>query len=844
MSVTNAAATKNDKNTSIAMEGSIDISEPRGILFLDRVVGCCIDMGIDSSNAVWCLKTFFVGYSDDDLTTYITDVVPIMFLALDVTGSFTEQGGSYNITFVCMSHGAGRLPQYAKSGTAINFKTGATLVDTLVSLQGVITSNYQSGFNCISDTVGAMDNGSKLQQSLRPITYKIEVDQYYSDPSYTITDQLSQVTNDGKCNSNATLRIEANTSIESGIHTVMAACQKVKNEQSTPDNNGHKYGYKIHITNSSVNNCDSTIGYTITYVIKREIIHTPISLQQIASGTVPDTTPADNATLLQQNLLEFDYLYTGHNIDILEFDMKLSMGLAYLNIATSINSYNTSLGKQPNVVHTVSTQSLNNMASRQGAEVNNTQVTFGTIIKNPINRNSNDNATSTQSAYTMAKHASLEVSQVACKIIGNPRLLSNINKNSAPSQTIKTTIDSPKSNDDALSGWGSYPSLAKINIKMPRNNDDASLFMGASQNSTDNAGNYAVDFWFSGYYNLLEIEHTFDSGEFTQTLNMIGIPDEGAVNTLQNVNKAVSSCYDNNIGCNKSQGKPPVAIPEKLPSMDNTNIPTLAQLAAQAPGSGIQNEIPGSVINPGTKANIPTMLGNDPRYPGLIGSSSNTDRAISNILSSNANLSDIEGYDSADISVKNAIDNAATQTNMTPSEKFLLTNIIATESGFNTIAKNPNSTAKGLGQFVDGTWAAFGQGNVLNPNDNAIATAKYMKYNEQYLTKSLGRTPTYQEIYLAHKEGSAGAVNILLNPTSNGIGKQNIAYSDLRRSVTGTLPYVSNSMMFNNSDVPDIIANEKRLNRDAIAASRDCGVEQKITQENKNDCTNKPTGTS
>ena len=43
------------------------------------------------------------------------------------------------------------------------------------------------------------------------------------------------------------------------------------------------------------------------------------------------------------------------------------------------------------------------------------------------------------------------------------------------------------------------------------------------------------------------------------------------------------------------------------------------------------------------------------------------------------------------------------------------------ESRYDAQARNKNSTAKGVYQFLDGTWNAYGQGNVLDPIDNITA---------------------------------------------------------------------------------------------------------------------------
>jgi len=93
----------------------------------------------------------------------------------------------------------------------------------------------------------------------------------------------------------------------------------------------------------------------------------------------------------------------------------------------------------------------------------------------------------------------------------------------------------------------------------------------------------------------------------------------------------------------------------------------------------------------------------------------------------------------------------------------LLARIAHSESGGKTDAKNPHSTAKGLFQFTDKTWKGMGgkEGEQFNPERNADLGAAYLRQNAEGLKKSLGRDPTYGEVYGAHHFGLAGIKNIL-----------------------------------------------------------------------------------
>lgn len=54
----------------------------------------------------------------------------------------------------------------------------------------------------------------------------------------------------------------------------------------------------------------------------------------------------------------------------------------------------------------------------------------------------------------------------------------------------------------------------------------------------------------------------------------------------------------------------------------------------------------------------------------------------------------------------------------------LLSKIIWCESGWKPLAKNPNSTASGLFQFIASTWNSWGEGNVFDSYDNIRAGVK------------------------------------------------------------------------------------------------------------------------
>lgn len=88
------------------------------------------------------------------------------------------------------------------------------------------------------------------------------------------------------------------------------------------------------------------------------------------------------------------------------------------------------------------------------------------------------------------------------------------------------------------------------------------------------------------------------------------------------------------------------------------------------------------------------------------------------------------------------------------------------ESGMNPGAKNPNSSASGLFQFIDSTRKQYGGFNPMDPAASTEAAARLASDNKAILARAIGREPTAGELYLAHQQGAGGASKLLANPNA------------------------------------------------------------------------------
>jgi soluble lytic murein transglycosylase-like protein len=100
--------------------------------------------------------------------------------------------------------------------------------------------------------------------------------------------------------------------------------------------------------------------------------------------------------------------------------------------------------------------------------------------------------------------------------------------------------------------------------------------------------------------------------------------------------------------------------------------------------------------------------------------------------------------------------------------------IASVESGFRPLAKNPNSSAFGLFQFITGTWndvvGRHGAAVGVSAADRAVLRAQclmgaaHLADNAAALARVLGRAPDQGECYAAHFFGLGDARRLLRMP--------------------------------------------------------------------------------
>lgn len=492
-----------DNYTSMATEGSITIIEPLGLRFLNEVQNAYKLLNSDPTACVWMIKTIFVGYSGtNNVPEYITNINPLIFNVVDLTSDFTVEGGVYNIGFVNINNGSGKLPQLMNVTETIklNLSKNPTLKDTILNkLAAKIQDNSLKYFESVKQKIEDLGMVPKL------VVYEFFLDKHYLNDEYVIDDSQPQNKTEGTASDGAHLDFSKSITIENAIKNIMRHCPQVKRDAIGKDGK-EKYGYKIR----SILNSDNNVHKISYYIQRYRLIFSDIF--EAASSENQEVKAA-----IEKNTIEFDYMYTGKNTDIIDFSMKMDLGIVFFQTLISSNNLGTN-DDLSNANIKTSAQSANGTAA-DVKDVGRTKrkkpilpIFFSTKIKNTDINNSKNPKESTEFQALLNRHAAIENLNSKLKIHGNPTLLNSINKTPGSYGTdITQNIKQFNAEADALPYWESVPALAKVNIFMPTD---------ATNNVTGKE-----KFWYDGLFYILGVINEFNDGLFTQELEMISIPN-------------------------------------------------------------------------------------------------------------------------------------------------------------------------------------------------------------------------------------------------------------------------------------------------------------------------------
>lgn len=563
----NITASPTDRDNvfcSYALQGGMTVQEPRGVDFMNVMAHVADFLESNPSGLIFMIKTIFIGHRSQTITSTgyvdpITYIRPLMFVITDISASFTIEGGVYEIEFMGISNGATKTRHIMKGAdrVQINLSTTTpgcetnTLMGGLCKLQKRINEIYKAYFKSVKEKIESTTDksGKKLKFNGREVVYIIQAEPPYAkvisgsynepetlvlqgNADYKVDQFKDQATDKGEKDEGGIVHFGSQPSIEGAIMYLAKRCSKVQKDLNEGEN-GTKYYPKVTSTIISNNK-----KYYVVYKLRRVLEARNDVVEQILKRGSDDPNKLNKN--IQKNLLTLDYIFTGKNTDILNFDIKMEMGLAFFQtLVTTDNipsSYTTATGStvENSSADGVPPEYSKTSVDRQDRPPNlrsKTPIFFSTKFDNKSLRNTLSPKDSASFQALLNRQAALENLEALVEIHGNPGLMNAMNK--LPSEILQhQDINETKANTetdrpDLFPYWETTPAIVQLNIRMPTTESDPP-YVNADATKP---------FWYQGYYYCYGVENIFNEGLFTQKLNLISLPSSSNFDNPKNQQK-------------------------------------------------------------------------------------------------------------------------------------------------------------------------------------------------------------------------------------------------------------------------------------------------------------------
>ena len=610
------------RNTN-AIEMKFTVIEPYGMTLINRLLDQANDPELNCSNyldMVYLLQIDFFASDDTGeiigIVPGITKRIPIKITQMDINASV--KGANYTISAVPYNHSA--FESMTVSVPA-NFEISAGTVQEFFQSGGPDNKSFADALNGWNS---GLSNDNKVGI---PDTYKFNIDPKIAQSSLlsgasSARDTAMAMVNDtvsihqgnlGNATkdfntSKTNMSINAGTSIDKVIDYAVRNSSYVQNQIAIPDGidpqaylqqkaqnaNQPLNWYKItpQITLGQFDPVRKIYSRNITYNV------TPYVIYNVKS----DVAPQGKATNFVK---EYNYIYTGQNDDVLNFDINFNT--LYYTAQTAYRSALNSIYKTPDSSN--QTGQNQNSGAYQGSTQRPNSVM--PMVMKPAVYNAKARATGGSITAKTVAVADLEDSlmtlsqadmlNVQLTILGDPQFIKQ-------DDVYYSVLQSVGASDPRLTPNGSlrtdYSEIyVSLLFKTPIDIDEDTGMMKFNDNYRTSV--------FSGLFKVLTVESSFKQGQFIQVLNLIRLPYQA---TFDYVNQPQSSSIERNSDINGD----PNTIPTRSSTPQNikgsSKLPTTE--AEFTPQQQAQNLLqPGYNSPTSTQVNLRQVNNTAPTQP-------------------------------------------------------------------------------------------------------------------------------------------------------------------------------------------------------------------------------------
>lgn len=529
-----------------AVQGEMTIEEPQGARFMNVLAQASRDLGVDPMGITYLLKTIFFGHRDDGTSAKITNVKPLLFTLVDLSSSFDITGATYNVQFVGNVNGTSKLPQTSSVGRGFSFTIdkGSTLEQAIDKLQTRLNERYEQFKDTIQNDFICDDIDLDVDEDFANVRYVINLDESYRN--YKAGTASKEQQEDSGDDDVVIVQKGNAQSIENLIEAVMDSSEQVLEESEDPnegdsdeEGSNTKAQYKIETSFELTDEIAIPVsdqpggntGFRVEkleepeYVVTYNIHRYELQFEQDVADQAEDVNSSGFLSFEPPDghKFELDYIFTGRNTSILDFQMKMEQGLAFFYTLASEN--NVLSGGQVRAGAESSNSTANDSSRQSQSEGVKRPLFLGHTLNDPYIRNQALPSQVQSFRDQMNRWAGISSLGIKMTIRGNPQLLSdavplpsdirimNNDEDGAEDLRILTTDEALSIEDEDAEPnhiikrpW-KHPAFVKVNIAFP--SPDSDTF---------------EPFWYRGWYYIVRVDQQFDRGEFKQELEMFSLP--------------------------------------------------------------------------------------------------------------------------------------------------------------------------------------------------------------------------------------------------------------------------------------------------------------------------------
>ena len=476
--------------------GTFKVVEPRGISFMNVIYNAAQNLESTLDGIQWVLKTVFIGDTGEgsgpSRYQYINTVKPMTIVVNDISIRFDESGGEYEFQFVLSDHGAGAFGHVDGAlfnmNTTVNLSvgntgsTGVTFAQAISRLEQHVNESYEKQYAQMVKTTEAQPN----VPAFKKIQIKIEIPDALKKPEYIIMNSKGQGM--GRDGFSSSVSVAPGTPLTDVIQELITSCPALLQDCAGPDNSKRTYFNVTSAVTVQGNNQEYKKVFTFYVLPKHD--------EMIANAD--ERRLSINKAIEAGNYIEYDYLYTGKNVDVLGFDMKFNAGIVFFTTLLSQSSTRNDRSEPISSEHVQSASSMPKIGPSDAW-----QVFYPTKIAKPDH---NDKVTpDLAERYDQIMQEAIRMDNIiaSIRIRGNPRIMNDI---MPTRQVIEAALkDTTLEGERLMQAWATQPSRCQVNVYMPKDGDYENL----------------EKFWYDGLYRILSVKNTFAGGDFEQEMELI-----------------------------------------------------------------------------------------------------------------------------------------------------------------------------------------------------------------------------------------------------------------------------------------------------------------------------------